>query len=30
MKILRLYREACIDPGGKPAQQCIDTRIAIM
>ena len=30
MRILRLYREACIDPGGKPAQQCLDTRIAII
>ena len=30
MGILRLYRESCIDPGGKPAQQCIDTRIAIV
>jgi len=30
MVILRLYRESCIDPGGEPAQECIDTCVAIM
>ena len=30
MGILRLYREACLNPGGEPAQQGIDTCIAIV
>ena len=27
---LWLYWQSCIDPGGEPAQQCIDARVAIM
>ena len=28
--VLWLYRQSGIDPGGEPAQQCIDSRVAIM